>query len=265
MNKTLSPQKMRRTVLKMAHRANCVHIACAFSLIEIVSVLYERFAHISAPEDPKRDIVALSKGHGVMAFYAGFLEMGWLKPEQIENYFADGSDLKGLSDSHIPGIEVSGGSLGHGLTVSVGMALASKLKGESRKIFCIVGDGEMNEGSIWESLLFAAHWKLDNLVVIVDANEWQAMGRCTDVLNGEPLVGKFKAFNFDTWECDGHRPEELSKVFTAALAPKASPKPSAIVARTVKGKGVSFMEDDNQWHYSRLTDESFAKAIKELE
>ncbi len=164
------PKKLRRTILEMAFHGQSVHVGCAFSLVEIFAVLYRSVLNLGdrTPRAKDRDYLVLSKGHGVMAQYACIHEMGWLSDHDVRHYFADGTELKGLSEYNIPGLEVSSGSLGHGLSVAVGMALASKLKKEDRRTFCIVGDGEMNEGSIWEGLLFASHFKLDNFMVIVD-------------------------------------------------------------------------------------------------
>jgi transketolase len=249
----------------MAKNGNSVHIGCAFSLIEIFALLYEKYVrlNLSNVSDPNRDLVCLSKGHGVMAVYSCLSELGLLDRKHLDNYFSEGSLLKGLSDAHVPGIEVSGGSLGHGVTVAVGHAFAIKQKKQDRNVFCIVGDGEMNEGSVWESLLFAAHWKLDNFFLVVDANEFQAMGLSTEVLNCESFFAKFEAFNFEAYECDGHSREALDRAFTSALS-HSTVKPKAIVARTIKGKGVSFMERVNAWHYSRLDENTYSLAMKEL-
>ncbi|TGL99808.1 transketolase [Leptospira jelokensis] len=249
----------------MAKNGNSVHIGCAFSLIEIFAVLYEGFVSMD-PNDlnhSERDLVCLSKGHGVMAAYSCLFELGFLDEVHLTNYFSNGSLLKGLSDSHIPGIEVSGGSLGHGITVATGFALAIALKKQNRKVICIVGDGEMNEGSIWESLLFIAHWKLKNFILIIDANQFQAMGRSSEVLNCESFKDKLDAFNFETWECDGHSRKELKLVLDSAYSSNIA-KPKAIIARTIKGKGVSFMENNNIWHYTRLDETTYKQSIAEL-
>lgn len=264
-NKYLDSNKLRQNVIDMAKNGNSVHIGCAFSMIELFAILYEKFAKIDLKnlENPERDLVCLSKGHGVMAVYSCLYELGVLDKIHLDKYFSDGSLLKGLSDSHVPGIEVTGGSLGHGITVSVGYALAIKLKKQDRKVFCFVGDGEMNEGSVWESLLFAAHWKLNNFILVVDANDFQAMGRAKDVLNCESFKSKLESFNFETWECDGHSRKEIEDTYRKALDSK-NETPKAIIARTVKGKGISFMEDDNIWHYTRLDETTYRLATKEL-
>ncbi|WGL60825.1 transketolase [Pigmentibacter sp. JX0631] len=264
-SKEINPNNLRKNILNMAKVGNSVHIACAFSIVEILSVLYQNFINIdpSNLKNTNRDLFCLSKGHGVMALYSCLYEIGILPEEYLNKYFQDGSKLKGLSDANIPGIEVSGGSLGHGITVSVGLALAAKLKNKSNKIYCLIGDGEMNEGSVWEALLFSKHWNLDNLILIVDANQYQAMGLCSEILDCEPFYNKFEAFGFETWECDGHSVLELNRVFNQALISKHE-KPKVVIARTVKGKGVSFMENNNAWHYSRLNNELFQKCLEEL-
>lgn len=269
MKPDLSPKALRKLVLEMAYFGKTVHIPCAFSIVDIVSVLYSKFLRYDV-KDPRwagRDVLVLSKGHGVMALYAAFHQLGWLPREAIENYFSDGSLLHGLSEAHIPGLEATSGSLGHGLPIATGMALgfrrqAEKANQPAKRVFCIVGDGEMNEGSMWEALLFAAHHKLDNLTVIVDANQFQAMGRTEDILGMEPFVDKFRAFGFDAVECDGHSLEALNREFEKSMG--SGGKPRAIVARTVKGKGVSFMEGDNTWHYTRLDREKFDRAVAEV-
>lgn len=262
----LSPSTLRRGVLEMAYHGKSVHVACAFSLIEMVSVLYRKHLRFNPKDarDPERDYLVLSKGHGVMALYAAFRQLDWISKDTVEKYFSDGSLLHGLSESHIPGLEVTSGSLGHGLPIATGMAFGLKRNagagGEAKKVFCIVGDGEMNEGSMWEAILFAGHHRLENLTVVVDANGYQAMGKIEDVLGMEPFVDKFRAFGWDAVECDGHSVEALD----SALARAPTGKPRAIVARTIKGKGVSFMENDNRWHYTRLDEENFKAAIAEV-
>ncbi len=259
------PSNLRKSVLQMAYNGNSVHVACAFSLIEIMHVLYSRFVDGDKikTKDPDRDYVCLSKGHGVMALYAALHELGLIKDREIKNYFSDGSRLPGLSEVHVPGVEVSGGSLGQGITVATGIALGKKLDGSSSKVFCIVGDGEINEGSTWESMLICAHQKLKNFILIVDANDFQAMGRCETILSLDPLAEKLSAFNFETRECNGHDVYALEKTLTE-LINLDSNKPRALVARTVKGKGVSFMENDNIWHYTRLTEDTFKMAMEEV-
>jgi transketolase len=256
------PRQLRQTVLEMAFAGSTVHIGCAFSIIEILAVLYR--SHLRYPDNNPdaalRDYLVLSKGHGVMAQYACMRELGWLNEEAIKGYFSNGSALKGLSDSRIPGLEVTSGSLGHGFSVGVGLALAAKRLNSGQKTFVIVGDGEVNEGPIWEGALFASHHALKDFMVIVDENGFQAMGRTSEVLELDSLVRKFEAFGFETISVDGHDEIALENAITA-LERSGSQAPKAIVARTVKGKGVPFMENDNRWHYTRLTDDTYLQAM----
>ncbi|MBN9523039.1 transketolase [bacterium] len=262
--KTFDPAALRRTILRMAYAGSTVHIGCAFSIVEILAVLYRSHLRLGAgPADPTRDYLVLSKGHGVMAQYACLHELGWLTDADIDRYFADGTRLKGLSDAHVPGLEVTSGSLGHGLSVGVGLALAAQRKGTSQRCFAVVGDGESNEGSIWEAVLFAAHYRLSNLVLVVDANGFQAMGTTAEVMDLGSLSAKLAAFGFHAQDADGHDEAALDAAVRAALADPA-PRPKAVVAHTVKGKGVSFMENDNRWHYTRLTADTHARAVREL-
>jgi transketolase len=258
------PSRLRQTILRMAHAGSTVHIGCAFSLVEILAVLYRSHLHLgTGPRDPGRDYLVLSKGHGVMAQYACLRELGWLTDHDLDHYFGDGTRLKGLSDAHVPGLEVSSGSLGHGLSVGVGLALAAKRQGTGQRCVAVVGDGECNEGAVWEALLFAAHFGLSNLLVIVDANGFQAMGRTEEVLRLGRLADKLASFGCETAEVDGHDEAALDAVI-GGLLQSTSPRPRALVGHTVKGKGVSFMEADNRWHYTRLDAATYAAALAEV-
>lgn len=257
----MDPRALRRSVIEMAFAGSSVHIACAFSLVEVAASLLGEVMDLGkGADDQSRDRILLSKGHGVMALYAAYAELGWLDRRHLQKYFSDGSLLHGLAEARVPLLEVSAGSLGHGLPVAVGYALGKKRLGQKGHTYCIVGDGEMNEGSMWEALLFAGHHRMENLTVIVDANGHQAMGRIQDVIGMEPFADKFRAFGFSTVECNGHSMPELSK----ALRSNTDGRPRAVIARTVKGKGLSFMEDNNEWHYRRLTPELLEKARLEL-
>ena len=259
----LSPNTLRKNIIELSKDSKSGHLGCALSLVEIISSLYGEFLNFNAkdPEDPNRDILALSKGHGVMAIYAAFIELGWISDHQVKNYLKDGTDLFGLSEDHTPGIEISGGSLGHGLPVAVGMAYGFSRQNSSRKVYCIVGDGEINEGSIWESLLFAGHHKLSNLCVIVDANKYQAMGLTKDIISLDPLDKKFESFGFEAYIADGHSLPSLSESFKKF---QDSKKPVVIIANTTKGAGISYMENENIWHYKKMTKEEEDIAIKDL-
>ncbi|MEY4294635.1 MAG: hypothetical protein RLY82_323 [Pseudomonadota bacterium] len=254
--------RLRKTVLDMAYAGSTVHIGCAFSIIELLAVLYRSHLRYpnNNPHDPHRDYLILSKGHGVMAQYACMRELGWLKDEAFSGYFSDGSDLKGLSDSRVPGLEATTGSLGHGFSVAVGMAMGAKLRGTDQKTYALVGDGEINEGPIWEGALFAAHHELKNFMVIVDENGFQAMGTTTDVLKLGSIQAKFESFGFESVTVDGHDEAAIHHAIQTLWASR-SPKPKALIAKTVKGKGVPFMEHNNVWHYTRLNAETYAQAL----
>jgi transketolase len=256
---------MRRTVLEMAYAGSTVHIACAFSIIELLAVLYRNHLHYpgNQPRAAGRDFLILSKGHGVMAQYACMRELGWLTETQIQDYFKDGSDLKGLSDSRVPGLEVTSGSLGHGFSVGVGIAMGLQRNGTNQKVFAILGDGELNEGPIWEGALVAAHHKMDNLMVIVDRNGLQAMGATEDILALGDLSAKFASFGFETLEVDGHDEAALDAAIHQ-LWVSGPGKPKALIATTVKGKGIPFMESDNRWHYTRLDAQTYYDALDVL-
>lgn len=257
-----NPQRLRRTVLEMAYAGSTVHIGCAFSIIEILAVLYRQ--HLRYPDgQPRaegRDYLVLSKGHGVMAQYACMRELGWLPESAISGYFSDGSELKGLSDSRVPGLEVTSGSLGHGFSVGAGLALAAKLRGTDQKTYAVVGDGELNEGPIWEGAMFLAHHQLSNFMVIVDENGYQAMGKTSEVLDMGSLQAKFESFGFEAVSVDGHDEAALHGAINQ-LWSSGSSAPKALIAKTVKGKGVPFMENNNMWHYTRLNADTYAQAL----
>jgi transketolase len=257
--------RLRASVLRMAFAGATVHVGCALSIIEIMAVLYRSHLNLGdrTPRAAGRDYLVLSKGHGVMAQYACLHELGWLTDRDLDMYFSNGTQMKGLSDAHVPGLEVTSGSLGHGLSVATGLALGAQRLGSGQRVFCVVGDGEMNEGPIWEALLFAGQFRLDNLVVIVDENRFQAMGRTDEVISLGSLQAKFDAFDFDTRRVDGHDEPTLDATMSELTALRNG-KPKAIVAATVKGRGVSFMENNNIWHYTRLSKKTFEAAMAEV-
>ena len=263
--KNLIPIKIRRNILDMAFSGSTVHIGCALCLVEIFSVIYRNHLRYdyTKPDDPKRDFLILSKGHGVMAQYACMKELGWLKDSDLLNYFSDGTKLKGLSDSRVRGLEVTSGSLGHGLSVGVGIALGNKISQTKQKTFIIVGDGELNEGSCWEAIQFAGHHALSNICMIVDKNNFQAMDKTSNIINQQNLATQIEAFNFNVTEVDGHNEDDLDNAINDLFSLQNN-KPSCIVANTIKGKGVSFMENKNDWHYLRLDKALYEQALLEL-
>lgn len=256
---------IRQQVLKMTNKAGSGHLGSIFSIVDIVTVLYFKVMNIK-PKDPKwagRDRFILSKGHAGAAVYAALAERGFFDKKELDDYYQNGSKFSGhISHKDVPGVELSTGALGHGLPVANGMAFAAKSKGQKHRVFVLISDGECNEGSVWEAALFAGHHKLDNLVVIVDYNKIQCIGRTKDVLDLDPFVDKWKSFGFAVKEVDGHDYKDLE---THLSEPAKEPgKPLCIVAHTVKGKGVSFMEDSILWHFRSAQGEEYKKALKEL-
>jgi transketolase len=225
------------------------HIGSTFSLIEIFRVLYDDiiFFDKTNPLHPLRDRVILSKGHGCIAQYVLLADKGFFPQHLLKTFCKFDSILGGHPErGHIPGIETSTGSLGHGPAIGVGIAVANKIKESNKQVFVVVGDGEINEGSVWESALAASHHKLDNFTIIVDYNKIQSFGLVSEVLALEPLLDKFISFGFDTKEVDGHNVEELKTTLTSK---PVKSKPRAIIAHTIKGKGISFAENNPGWHH----------------
>ncbi|NQS89532.1 transketolase [Patescibacteria group bacterium] len=244
----LKSYERRLKILDMILCAGGSHIPCALSIIDIITCLYGKVLNIDArnPKDPRRDKFVLSKGHGVAALYVVLSEMGFFPESELKRYCSVGGILGGHPDStKVPGIEASTGSLGHGFSVAVGFALANKIDEIESSVYCLVGDGECNEGSIWEAAMSAAHYNLDNLTLIIDNNKLQISGFTKDVLDPLSFVEKFNAFGFNTVEIDGHSFEEISNAFEKKFD---NGKPKAIVANTVKGKGISYMENERKWH-----------------
>ncbi len=263
-SETLATQ-IRAHVLRMVHRAQSSHVGTSLSAADLLAVLYSSVLRIdpSQPDWLDRDRFILSKGHGCAAVYAALAERGFFPKEWLDTYCLNGSHLFGhITRNGIPGVEVSTGSLGHGLSIGCGMALAGKHDNRSYRVFALLSDGECDEGSTWEAALFAPHHKLDNLVAIVDYNKFQALGMVEEVLNLEPLADKWQTFGWATQEIDGHNFEEIEKALLSV--PFKPEKPSCIVAHTVKGKGVSFLENKLASHYSPPNDEQLNQALAEL-
>lgn len=257
--------KIRKDAINMVHTAHASHIGGVLSCADIVAVLYADIANydVTNPRNPLRDRIILSKGHNGVAIYAALAESGFFTVDELNTYGMNGSKFScHVSHKNVPGVEISTGSLGHGIGVGCGMALNAKLKNLPYKVYVIVGDGECNEGSVWEAAMFAAQYKLDNLTVIVDANGMQAMGKCSDVIDMEPMADKWRTFNWNVIEVkDGHNHNDLKQAFMV----DTENMPKVIIARTVKGKGVSFMENNILWHYRDPQGEFYKQALKELE
>ncbi len=249
-------REARLKVLEMIHKSNASHVASNFSVLDTATVLYENLK--------AGDAVVWSKGWAAASIYYFLAKQGTIPKEDLE-LFAKEIDGKvkylGLAETNVPGVLVNGGSMGHGLPIASGMALAKKLKGDKSRVYCIMSDGEMNEGTTWESAMFAAHNKLDNLTVIVDKNKWQAMGKTEEVLNVD-LVKAWRGFGFNVYDIDGHNFEQIEK--SILDAEKHQNEPSVIVANTIKGKGVSFFEDHLLYHYKFVDEEEYKRAQKEL-
>jgi len=257
-------QKIRIHAVKMVAQSNSSHIGSTLSMADILAVLYMDVLRVDPkqPDWPERDRFILSKGHAAAGLYAvlalrGFFPMAWL-----ERFCQEGSLLLGHVSHHVPGVELSTGSLGHGLPVGCGMALADKREKKSPRVFVILSDGECDEGSSWEAALFAAHHKLDNLVAIVDANRLQGFGRVDEVLKLEPFAEKWRAFRWAVREVDGHDHQALRTLLNQV--PFEPDHPSLVLAHTVKGKGISFMEDQLAWHYKSPNSEQLSQALKQL-
>jgi len=240
---------LRRQIVRVLEGGGRGHIGTSLSLVEILRVLFDSVLRYDAknPKWPERDRFILSKGHGCITLYVLLQEKGYFPEEELGKFCRFDGILGGHPDPKVPGIEVSTGSLGHGLPVAVGMAVAAKRRGDKHRVVTVLGDGECDEGSVWEAAMSAAKHRLDNLVAIVDYNKQQSYGSTYEVLDLEPFADKWKAFGFATREVDGHDVKALEKVF--AEMPFEAGKPSAIICHTVKGKGVDFAENNLKWHH----------------
>ena len=259
-------KKIRLHALRMTSRGGSSHIGSALSCVDILAVLYGKVLNVDPrnPRWPERDRFILSKGHAGCAAYAALAETGFFPVKKLETHYQDGSDLSGhVSHKGIPGVELSTGSLGHGLSVSAGMAYAAKLNERSHRVLVLLSDGECDEGSTWEAVLFSAHHHLDNLIAIVDYNKIQSLAPVADTLALEPFADKWRSFGWAVEEVDGHDHEALAG--TLAKAPFEGGRPSCLIAHTVKGKGVSFMENTVLWHYRTARGAEFEAALAELE
>jgi transketolase len=256
-------RRIRAHALRMVFKARSSHIGSCLSMADILAVLYTRIMRID-PRQPllaERDRFIVSKGHAAAIIYATLAERGYIPVSDLDNYCENGSALTGHVSHAVPGVEVSTGSLGHGLPIAVGMAVAAKSAGMKSRIYCLLSDGECDEGSNWEAILFSPHHKLDNLIAIVDFNKIQSFGRVSEVLNLEPFADKWRAFGWETLEVDGHDILALEKNF---VAPPVPGKPRVLIAHTIKGRGVSFMEDKLEWHYKSPSDEQLKAALAEI-
>ena len=257
--------RVRRHVVLMTSRGESSHIGSALSIADLLAVLYGRVMNIDPenPEMPERDRFILSKGHAGAAVYATLAERGFFPVEKLKSHYQDGSDLSGhVSHKGVPGVEFSTGSLGHGLSVATGMAKAGKLRGDNFRVFAMLSDGECDEGSNWEAILFAAHHKLSNLTAIIDYNKIQSLASTQETLGLEPFTDKWRAFGWNVVESDGHDHEQITK---ALQHRPVTDQPTCLVAHTTKGKGISFMENSVLWHYRTARGEELEAALAELD
>lgn len=257
---------IRRHGLEMTRLSHGSHIGAIFSVADILAVLYSDVLRVDSadPRMEDRDRLILSKGHAGAAVYAALAERGFFDVKELATHYQNGSRLSGhVSHKGVPGVEFSTGSLGHGLPVGMGMALAAKRDGKPWRVFVVCGDGECDEGSMWESALIAHQAKLGNLIAVIDWNRMQSLDFCENTISLEPLKDKWRSFGWRVLEADGHDHHQLQAAFRAAGADDG--RPTVILAHTVKGKGVSFMENNILWHYRSPQGEEYEAALKELE
>lgn len=254
---------IKKAILQMTHYSGSSHVGSCLSIADILYVLYFKVMSIDPgqPKKNERDKFILSKAHGSAALYATLAEKGYFPKAHLEKYYIDGGILPGHLDlESVPGVEASTGSLGHGLSIGVGMAISNRQAHNPGRVYVLLGDGESNEGSVWEAVMLAATMRLDNLTAIVDYNKLQSFGRTNEVINQENMAERWKSFGWEVYEVDGHDPDELERAFTSAQA-----GPKVVIAHTIKGKGVSFMENRLEWHYRSPDAGQLAQAVKELE
>jgi transketolase len=256
---------VRKKIVTLAHKNKASHIGGALSITDVLAVLYSRILKfdVNDPTNANRDRLFYSKGHACLGLYAVLQELGFYSAEALDTFTANGSYFTSHVNHKVPGIELSTGSLGHALGVACGVALAGKRKNADWGVYTIVSDGELDEGSNWEALLFAPHHQLNNLTVIVDYNKIQSFGDVEKVLNLEPLKDKFIAFGWNTIEVDGHDQAAILEVLS--VNKQSARKPTIVIAHTIKGKGVPFMENELAWHYKSPNDEQLKAALESLE
>ena len=259
----VSPKTIRRLILDTAYRAHVGHIGSALSIADIIYVLYFRVLNIKDPSDSQRDRFVLSKGHAALALYAALYLKGWISEEQLASYCQDGSQLGDHPQHGVKGIDFSTGSLGHGLSMGAGAALAARLQAHDRRIFVLLSDAECNEGSLWEAAMFAAHHGLSNLTAILDLNGQQAFGYTKDVMDLSPLSKKWDAFGWTVTEINGHNIEDLERALQKK--PAGPGNPQIVLASTTSGKGVSYMERMIKWHYWPMFEQEYHAALADLE
>jgi len=259
-------KSIRKHALNMTQKGESSHIGSILSIVDILAVLYGGFLNID-PKNPrwsKRDRFILSKGHAGAGVYAALAETGFFSVSKLSTHYQDGSDLSGhVSHKNVPGVELSTGSLGHGLSVGTGLAKSAKLRNESQRVIVLCSDGECDEGSIWEAALFSSHHKLNNLILIIDYNKIQSLDLVENTIALEPFNDKWESFGWNVMNIDGHNYRQIGNALNQSL--KTLDKPSVIIANTVKGKGISFMENKVLWHYRSPQGDEYNRAMEELD
>lgn len=253
---------IRRIILDISKRAHVGHIGSSLSIADIVAALYTHILHIPAPDDPERDRFILSKGHAAAAVYAALYCRGWLSEADLSSFCGDGTRVAVHPEHALTGIDFSTGSLGHGLSLGTGSALAARIQNSSRRVFVLLSDAECNEGSQWEAIMFAAHHRLANLIALVDLNGQQALDYTNRVIDLSPLGERWRAFGWDVHEVDGHNQHEIITTIEGLNTTESSPH--VLIAHTTFGKGVSFMENQIKWHYMPMSDDEYRQAVHEI-
>jgi transketolase len=253
---------IRRIVIDQSRRANIGHIGSALSVADLLAALYARVLRSPGTDDPDRDRFVLSKGHAALALYAALHLRGLLDAETLESFATDGSSLGAHPEHAVPGIDFSTGSLGHGLSIASGAAIAARFQGSERRAFALISDAECNEGSLWEAAMYAAHHRLSNLIAILDDNGQQALGYTRDVLDLQPLPERWASFGWDVHRVNGHDVDALTSAIERLDTTEGPPH--VLIAETTFGKGVSYMESKIEWHYLPMSDEQYEQALREI-
>jgi transketolase len=259
---TLSGGSIRRIIIEQSKRAGVGHIGSALSVADMVSALFGQVIEVPSPGHPERDRFILSKGHAALALYAAFHLRGWISQDELDTFCADGSRLGVHPEYALPGVDFSTGSLGQGLSFGAGAALAARRQRSSRRVFVLMSDAELNEGSVWEAVMFAAHHKLANLIAIIDWNGQQAFGYTRDVIDQSRITERLTSFGWDAHNVDGHNVSKMVGLMRGFNTTDGAPH--VLIAHTTFGKGVSFMERQIKWHYCPLSDQDYAQASQEV-
>jgi transketolase len=254
---------VRRSILQQSFKAGVGHIGSCLSVADILTVLWGKTMRLPGTDDPDRDLFVLCKGHAALGLYGAMRAAGVLDEATFQSFCQDGSPLGIHPEFGVPGVEVTTGSLGQGLSVACGLALAQRMRRSPGRVFALLSDAECNEGQVWEAVQFAAHQGLDNLIAVIDCNGMQALGATSGILDMSPMSRRWEAFGWQADDVDGHDVDALSDAFDAI--PALSRRPTVVCARTVLGKGVSFMESQLEWHYRNLSPELAAMALEEVE